>query len=222
MAHRMFIFEKKYQLVKPKPYLYLLTSMYVAGIIGLNINATAQLFRFLTPFNLLASCGILLYFHQEWNRNFLIFTALTFLTGYFVEVIGVKTGMIFGEYQYETTLGFKILNVPPVIGVNWLLLVYCVGSSFCRVTKPLYFKVLYGALLMTMFDFLAEPIAIRLDMWSWRNALPPLQNYIGWFITSAFLLTLFHTLKFRKDNPIALWLLILQICFFGIQSLFFK
>lgn len=195
--------------------------MYVAGIIGLNISLTAPLFRFLTPFNLLASCGILLYFHQEWNRNFLIFIILTFLIGYFIEVIGVKTGMIFGEYQYETTLGFKLLNVPPVIGVNWLLLVYCVGSSFCRVTKPLYFKVLYGALLMTMFDFLAEPIAIRLDMWSWRNALPPIQNYIGWFITSAFLLTLFHTLKFRKDNPIALWLLILQICFFGIQSLIF-
>ena len=195
--------------------------MYVAGIIGLNINATAQLFRFLTPFNLLASCGILLYFHQEWNRNFLLFIVLTFLTGYFIEVIGVKTGMIFGEYQYETTLGFKILNVPPVIGINWLLLVYCVGSSFCRVSKPLYFKVLYGALLMTMFDFLAEPIAIRLDMWSWRNTLPPLQNYVGWFITSASLLTLFHTLKFRKDNPISLWLLILQICFFGIQGLFF-
>ncbi len=195
--------------------------MYVAGIIGLNIPLTAPLFRFLTPFNLLASCGILLYFHQEWNRNFLIFITLTFLIGYFIEVIGVKTGMIFGEYQYETTLGFKILNVPPVIGVNWLLLVYCVGSSFCRVTKPLYFKVLYGALLMTMFDFLAEPIAIRLDMWSWHEITPPLQNYIGWFITSAFLLTLFHTLKFRKDNPIALWLLILQICFFGIQSLIF-
>lgn len=195
--------------------------MYVAGIIGLNINATAEFFRFLTPFNLLASCGILLYFHKEWNRNFLIFITLTLLIGYFIEVVGVKTGMIFGEYQYVTTLGFKILNVPPVIGINWLLLVYCVGSAFCRVTKPIYFKVIYGALLMTMFDFLAEPIAIRLNMWSWQNTLPPLQNYVGWFITSAFLLTLFHSLKFRKDNPIALWLLILQICFFGIQSLIF-
>jgi putative membrane protein len=195
--------------------------MYVAGIIGLNVNAAAELFRFLTPFNLLASCAILLYFHQEWNRNFLIFIVLTFLTGYFIEVIGVKTGLIFGEYQYETTLGFKFLSVPPVIGVNWLLLVYCVGSSFCRVTKPLYFKVLYGALLMTMFDFLAEPIAIQLDMWSWTGGLPPLQNYIGWFFVSAFLLTLFHLLPFRKDNKISLWLLILQICFFGIQRLAF-
>lgn len=207
--------------MKHKPYLYLLTSMYVAGIIGLNVQTTAQIFRFLTPFNLIASCGILLYFHKDWNRNFLIFSVLTFFVGYFVEVVGVKTGLIFGEYQYETTLGFKVFEVPPVIGVNWLLLVYCVGSSFCRVTKPLYFKVLYGALLMTMFDFLAEPIAIRLGMWSWKNGVPPLQNYIGWFIVSALLLALFHSLNFREDNKIALWLLVLQICFFGIQALVF-
>jgi bisanhydrobacterioruberin hydratase len=207
--------------VKHKPYLYLLMSMYIAGIIGLNNAATANLFRFLTPFNLVASCAILLCFHKDWNHNFLIFSILTFFTGYFVEVVGVKTGMIFGKYQYETTLGFKLLNVPPVIGINWLLLVYCVGSSFCRVTKPIYFKVLYGALLMTMFDFLVEPIAIRLDMWSWYGKVPPVQNYIGWFVVSAVLLTLFHSLNFRKDNPIALWLLILQICFFGIQSIIF-
>ncbi|AFK02519.1 protein of unknown function DUF422 [Emticicia oligotrophica DSM 17448] len=207
--------------VKHKPFIYLLTSMYVAGIIGLNLDVTATLFKFLTPFNLLASLGILLYFHNEWNRSFVIFIVVAFLVGYFVEVVGVNTGLIFGHYRYDTTLGFKILETPPLIGVNWLLLVYCVGSSFCRVNKPLYFKVLYGALLMTMFDYLAEPIAIRLEMWSWFGQLPPLQNYIGWFLVSAFLLTLFHWLPFRKDNKIALVLLILQICFFGIQSLLF-
>jgi putative membrane protein len=195
--------------------------MYIAGIIGLNINATAELFKFLTPFNLVASLGILLYFHNDWNRNFIIFTIITFLVGYFIEVLGVKTGLIFGHYQYDRTLGFEILEVPPVIGVNWLLLVYCVGSSFCRINQPLYIKVVYGSLLMTMFDFLVEPVAIRLEMWSWFGLLPPAQNYIGWFIVSAFLLTLFHWLPFRKDNKIAFWLLILQICFFGIQSLLF-
>jgi len=195
--------------------------MYIAGVIGLNIHATAELFKFLTPFNLVASLGILLYFHNDWNRDFIIFAVITFLTGYFIEVIGVKTGLIFGHYQYDRTLGFEIFDVPPVIGVNWLLLVYCVGSSFCRVNQPLYIKVFYGAMLMTMFDFLVEPIAIRLEMWSWFSLLPPIQNYIGWFLVSAFLLTLFHWLPFRKENKIAFWLLILQICFFGIQSLLF-
>ncbi|RYU95504.1 carotenoid biosynthesis protein [Emticicia agri] len=202
----------------PIPYLLLLTAMYIAGLIGMNIPQTTQLFQWLTPFNLLASLAILLYFHQQWNRNFIIFCIVTFLTGFFIEVAGVKTGVIFGPYKYETTLGFKVLEVPPMIGVNWLLLVYCVGSSFCRTSKPIYIKVLYGAMLMTMLDFLVEPVAIRLNMWSWKVANPPVQNYIAWFIVSAVLLSLFHSMKFRKDNPIALWLLILQICFFGIQN----
>nr|WP_299418839.1 carotenoid biosynthesis protein [uncultured Emticicia sp.] len=204
-----------------KPYLYLLISMYIAGVIGLNINATAELFKFLTPFNLVVSLGILLYFHNGWSSDFIFFAIITFLIGYFIEVVGVKTGLIFGHYQYDRTLGFEILEVPPVIGVNWLLLVYCVGSSFCRVNQPIYIKVAYGSLLMTMFDFLVEPIAMRLEMWSWFGLLPPVQNYIGWFMVSAFLLTIFHCLPFRKDNKIAFWLLILQICFFGIQSLLF-
>lgn len=202
----------------PIPYLALLTAMYIVGVIGLNISQTTHLFQWLTPFNLLASLAILLYFHQQWNCSFIIFCVITFLTGFFIEVAGVKTGAIFGQYQYETTLGFKVLEVPPMIGFNWLLLVYCVGSSFCRTSQPIYIKVIYGALVMTMFDFLAEPVAIRLNMWSWKEAIPPVENYVAWFIVSAVLLTLFHALKFRKDNPIALWLLVLQICFFGIQN----
>jgi putative membrane protein len=202
----------------PLPYLVLLTAMYIAGLIGLNISHTTHLFQWLTPFNLVVSLAILLYFHRQWNRIFIIFCVLAFLTGFFIEVAGVKTGAIFGEYQYETTLGFKILEVPPLIGINWLLLVYCVGSSFCRTSQPIYIKVLYGALIMTLFDFLVEPVAIRLNMWSWKAVNPPIENYIAWFIVSAVLLTLFHSLKFRKDNPVALWLLILQICFFGIQN----
>jgi putative membrane protein len=204
----------------PIPYLLLLTAMYIAGLIGLNIPQTKHLFQLLTPFNLLASLAILLYFHQQWNRSFIIFCVVTFFTGFFIEVAGVKTGAIFGEYQYETTLGFKVLEVPPMIGINWLLLIYCVGSSFCRTSQPIFIKVLYGALVMTMLDFLVEPVAVGLNMWSWKETLPPVQNYMAWFIVSAVLLILFHSLKFRKDNPIALWLLVLQICFFGIQNFF--
>ncbi|PLK43234.1 carotenoid biosynthesis protein [Emticicia sp. TH156] len=203
----------------PRPYLLLLASMYLAGLIGLNMPQTTELFQALTPFNLVVSLVILLGFNQQFNRPFYIFAVVTFLTGYFIEVAGVHTGIIFGHYQYETTLGFKIIDVPPLIGANWLLLIYCIGSSFSRLSVPFIVKVSLGALSMTLLDVLIEPVAIRLNMWSWDSLQPPLQNYLAWFIVSAFLFALFFSLKFRKDNPIALWLLIFQICFFGIQNI---
>ncbi|MFN3848396.1 MAG: carotenoid biosynthesis protein [Spirosomataceae bacterium] len=199
----------------PRPYLYLLTAMYTAGLIGLNIPQIAWLFKLLTPFNLIASLGILLYFHEDWNTHFKIFAVIAFLTGYFIEVVGVNTGLIFGHYQYDTTLGFEILNVPPVIGVNWLMLVYCVGIIMQKQLP--YLRVGVGAILLTLFDYVVEPIAIRQEMWSWFGQMPPIQNYIGWFVVSAFLLFLFDKLSFKKENPIARWLFILNILFFFIQ-----
>ena len=34
------------------------------------------------------------------------------LIGFVIEVIGVKTGYVFGSYSYGDSLGFKILEVP--------------------------------------------------------------------------------------------------------------
>jgi bisanhydrobacterioruberin hydratase len=208
--------------MNPKPFLYLLTAMYIAGFIGLQMPQVSQIFRFLTPFNLIFSLGILLYFHKEWNRNFLIFSILAFSVGFFVEVIGVYTGVVFGKYHYEKLLGFKIFGVPPVIGCNWLLLIYCVGSFHSKFNQPIYQKVFSGAVLLTMLDFLIEPVAIKLGMWTWETEQIPIQNYIAWFFVSALLLTVFHGLKFRKDNPISLWLFILQILFFGLLRIGFS
>ena len=44
--------------------------------------------------------------------------------GFFIEVIGVKTGFIFGSYYYGAAMGIKILAVPLLIGLNWSILVY--------------------------------------------------------------------------------------------------
>ena len=203
----------------PKPYIYLLASMYVAGLIGLNQNASAELFKTLTPFNLLTSLAILLYFHAEWNKASIYLCSSVFLLGYFVEVLGVNTGLIFGEYQYDTTLGFKLWGVPPLIGVNWLLLVYAVGVVSEQFLKNLGMKILLGAAFLTLFDYLVEPVAIRLEMWSWKNGLPPIQNYIAWFVVSVLLLSLFHGSKFLKQNPIAIWILGFQTLFFLIQHI---
>ena len=103
---------------------YLLISMYLAGIIGLRWEFSREIFKFLVPFNLIFTTFVVLFSHRDWNKYFVFFILFTFLVGFFIEVLGVETGKIFGKYHYQTTLGIKIMQVPPIIGLNWLVLVY--------------------------------------------------------------------------------------------------
>lgn len=211
---------------KTAPWVYLSISMYVAGLIGLNFSETRSFFQFLTPFHLLSSLGILFYFHKDWRSPVPILFFLVYLGGYLVEVAGVHTGLIFGEYQYETTLGWKVFDVPLMIGVNWLMLVYCYVDILSRwgnkwaVSHPTFLLIIrttIGAILLTTLDYIVEPIAIEQNMWSWANGVPPLQNYLGWLVTSWLLVFLLMRQSYQKQNPMAPWILGLQWAFFLVQ-----
>lgn len=218
----------KMDTISPKttPWVSLSVSMYVAGLIGLNFPETRSFFQFLTPFHLLSSLGILFYFHKDWHSPVPFLFFLVYLGGYLVEVAGVHTGLIFGEYQYETTLGWKVFDVPLMIGVNWLMLVYCHVDILSRwgnkwvVPHPTFLLVIrttIGAILLTTLDYIVEPIAIEQNMWSWANGVPPLQNYLGWLVTSWLLVFLLMRQSYQKQNPMAPWILGLQWAFFLVQ-----
>ncbi|MBP8155481.1 MAG: carotenoid biosynthesis protein, partial [Leadbetterella sp.] len=131
----------------------------------------------------------------------------------------VKTQMIFGAYAYQTTLGLKILGVPPMIGINWFLMVFCAGILIEKITKKrlnIFQKTILGAILLTLFDYIAEPVAISQNMWTWTYGTPPLQNYIAWFIVAFALLFAFFKLKFTKNNPLGVALFIFQLLFFAV------
>ena len=95
------------------------------GTLGLIFPYTQPYFKLASAFNLWVSLILLLLFHQEYNRSFILTAIGIFLAGFFIEVMGVHTGVIFGKYWYGQTLGTKVLDVPLVIGANWLLLIYC-------------------------------------------------------------------------------------------------
>ncbi|GAB2794874.1 hypothetical protein GCM10027275_44910 [Rhabdobacter roseus] len=195
--------------------------MYLAGLIGLQVPALQPLFRPLIPWNLLASVGLLLLFHTDWHRSFVLFAGVAFSLGFLVEVLGVHTGFPFGSYAYGPALGWKLWEVPLVIGTNWLMLVYASGSLCDRLAAPLVAKALAAAALMTGLDVLIEPVAIRLDFWQWATATIPLQNYLAWYLIAFVLLLLFYGLPFKKKNELAPLLLLLQLLFFGIQNLLY-
>jgi bisanhydrobacterioruberin hydratase len=199
--------------------LYFTVLVYVSGIIGMQ-TAWRPWFISMTPFTLLLSVGVLL-LHQP------IFTARThawalgaYLVGFFAEVIGVNTGLIFGDYTYGTALGPMVWNTPLMIGVNWLLVTYVVNEGLWRVL-PAKTSVFWGAVLgaggCTLLDYLVEPGAIFLGYWTWAAGLPPLENYVGWFFVSLVVSLLYaKNMSAGLRNAAAPVLLVLQILFFAI------
>ena len=196
----------------------LLAAMHIAGAIGLSIEESRAIFQALTPFNLIVTFALALHFEEHKNAKYFLFIAITFLVGFFVEVAGVSTGAIFGEYSYGKTLGFKWLNVPLVIGLNWVVLIYCTRHFAERFTSNAILIALIGAALMVGIDVLIEPVAIRFDFWSWQSSSIPLQNYIAWFVVSFLLHLTFKKLMPISNNPLAIRLLYIEIAFFAVLN----
>ncbi|WP_338874210.1 carotenoid biosynthesis protein [Spirosoma sp. SC4-14] len=193
---------------------------YLGGIIGLQLPFSATYFKPLTPYILTLSLLILLLYHTDWQPAFGFYILFASLTSYAVEVLGVQTGTIFGWYTYGTGLGSKLWSVPPAIGINWLILSYCCGSVFDRLPISVPAKIGLASTTMVILDMCIEPVAEKLDFWTWQEHIAPLQNYVAWWLISAVLLGVWYRLPFRKENRLAKWLLALQFIFFLGQILF--
>ncbi len=169
----------------------------------------------LVPYHLLLMLLLMILTVNDRSADLIKFSTGVYLAGFFIEVIGVNTGQIFGNYTYGSALGVKLWATPLLIGVNWLMLVYCTGAFLQKFNfkNRVLFSAL-GAAILLGIDFLIEPVAIRFDYWSWFEGIIPVQNYLGWYIFS-FLLFLFYSgLNFRKENNAAIVLLFTQFCFF--------
>lgn len=196
----------------------IISVFHLVGIIGMSVPELKPYFQLLTPFHLLLSLGILLLFHTDWNKSFLIFSVLAFLIGYGSEVLGVHTGFPFGNYEYGTVLGIKLLDVPLMIGVNWLLLVYMTGAFFEQKVQNDFLAAALGAGLMVIIDFLIEPVAIGLEFWSWEGGVIPLSNYIGWFAVAYLIHLIYRKSLFQKKNLISGFLMLNLIIFFAVLN----
>ncbi|MEM6806978.1 MAG: carotenoid biosynthesis protein, partial [Bacteroidota bacterium] len=193
----------------------ILVVLHYVGVIGFHLPDYRDLFQSLTPFNLLISLGILAYFHKIWNLNFGFWVFGVFWSGYLVELVGVHTGLLFGDYSYGTTLGPKVAAVPPMMGLLWVLVAYISGILAQNMTSSLWLRVVVGASLMLILDILIEPVAMEYDFWFWDKYRVPLLNYVCWFVIGAIMQYAFHQIHQEKRNPIAYPLYLIQFGFFA-------
>ena len=187
---------------------------HVSGLIGI-IYSNASWFIKETPFNLLLSFTLLI-INFKWNKKLFFLVIICFSIGMISEIIGVKYGILFGEYSYGNALGIKFLGVPLIIGINWCILVFITGYISRFFFDSLIARTFLGIFLMLSLDIVMEPIAPILDFWKFKQGLASFNNYVGWAIVSFPLQLLFHRLNHNIEGTFPFHLYILQLIFFTI------
>ena len=162
--------------------------LYAAGLIGMHIPATPNLFFSLVPLNLWFTAFICIFYHPRPSLSTYFVLLFIAIAAWLVEVQGVRTGLIFGSYSYGNTLGLKLADVPITIGLNWIILLMSTNAVVEEWNAGGKIgKAALGAGLMTALDLLIEPVAVHYDFWHWSNLQVPVHNFVAWWIISFFL-----------------------------------
>jgi putative membrane protein len=195
---------------------------YVVGFSGTVISYTHTFFLMLFPWAILLSfLAVLLFNEHEFDLKTLITIFITAVSGFFIEVAGISTHQIFGNYTYGGTLGIKIFDTPLIIGVNWALLVFATGSLVEPLLLPVPVKILLASLLMVIYDILMEFTAPLLGMWTWENETIPVRNYIAWFLIALVFHSAYKLLRVKTGSSLAFPVLIYQALFFVLMIIYF-
>ena len=194
---------------------------YLVGLLLFIFPYTRNLFIFLIPFSLLLVAGAVFLWYPKKIRGTCrpdAGTAFWFLIIYIsslsLEIAGVRTGEIFGSYSYGEGLGWKVCGTPLIIGLNWLMLIYAAYDIALRTIPRVIPRILFAALLMTLYDIVLEWAAPAMKMWTFHDGYPGWKNFAAWFIASALYAAGFWALRIRPYNPPARTLFLIQILFF--------
>jgi putative membrane protein len=210
------LFKAKKQLIL----IVILIIFYTVGTIGILSPNYTNYFLSLSFFNLILSFIVILIATTKLTQKFLLFVLLCFVVGIVVELIGTKTGLLFGDYSYGKNLGIKISGVPIVIGINWAILIISSASITNRLHVSVLLKIILSAFLMTFLDVLMEPVAIESNFWNWTNNSIPFYNYLCWFFISLLLNYLYFTFNLVKSNKVYDALFIIMLVFFSLLNIF--
>ncbi len=197
-------------------FIIILFVFFTAGLVFHIIPATYKYVLIITDISMLLTNSVVMYFllRAQADKKLLFWSIITFLLTYLTELAGIKTGAIFGSYEYGETMLIQVLNVPVVIAMNWVMLIIGSYSIAQRAKVKPIFIPLISSLIVVGFDFVMEVVAMKLDYWQWEGNIVPLQNYIAWFIISLTFTSMLALLKLRIENRIVQIYFLIQLLFF--------
>lgn len=208
---------KQLRHIRPSPRLMtgILVLYYLVGMILFLAEGTRTIFSILTPLSLIMSFLAVLIYQPSWSPRLVLAFLAVFLAAIFTEILGVQTGVLFGEYVYGNALGIKILDTPLMIGLNWLILIYCTSAIANHFFSKRIIRIVVGAGLMVVYDLVLEYVAPAMDMWSWQTRYPGIRNFLMWFLLAFIFHSLFQGLNLKIENRPARYLYLIQFLFFS-------
>jgi putative membrane protein len=130
--------------------------------------------------------------------------AITIIVSTFlIEVVGVHTGLPFGNYKYGTILGPKVFQTPIIIGLVWYIVIVCSLSVVkYKDSNPSRIKtgLSIGALALVL-DIFLEITTNKFGYWYFEGPTP-IQNYISWFLISTGLGFLFYNITTTRIHRV--------------------
>ena len=146
------------------------------------------------------------------------FFTISAIVSWALEQTGVATGLIYGGYHYTDYLGAKVGDVPVLIPLAWFMMIYpsYVIANLALEHRPVGTPAGLGpvvrlaaasALVMTVWDLVVDPILSGPDVraWVWESGGQyfgvPIQNFLGWFLTTFIVYGLFRLLEQRASDP---------------------
>ena len=157
--------------------------------------------------------------------NIILFAVVSFIISIGMEIIGTKTGLVFGgKYKFDLNKspGPSFLGIPLVIPLAWSGLIYMSlnfsshlfseminygqSSNMITATLRLYFSrelflLFLPSLLLVIIDLVFDPIAVDEKRWKWENPGSyygvPILNFVGWFITAFLIMWIFSMIQYQ-------------------------
>lgn len=185
-----------------KPVLWL-SAIHVFGLAGLRFHESQEIFQRFIPLYLLVTLGFLFYYQKLWNFRIILFCLGVFVTMFLIEVFAVKTGLLFGKYQWGKAFGIKLFDVPLITGVMWLVLIYTSGIMVKDLKTNVWLKAMLGASLLVLLDVLMEPVSLKFGIRLWHLGRVPIQHYASWMLLAFAGIFVLLNLKAKLRNPLA-------------------
>jgi uncharacterized membrane protein len=154
-----------------------------------------------------ASLVVLFLTHTTRIRRATLVVITVVVASWAFEILGSKTGIPFGAYHYTEALEPRLLGVPLLIPLAWLMMLPPAWAIAQRITgrnSGLAF-VAVSALAFTAWDLFLDPQMVHWGVWVWDAPGVyfgiPLANFAGWLVVSG-LITIFARPPALPEPPL--------------------